>query len=246
MGPRQTLIGLSLGLLAACARTGQIDGERAGPNYGPREVYRLSFQGVRLGMDYVAACERLFALGYVRHPSDTAEGCSREAVADGGDGFFGGSFSQPGTVARTVKFFTLRTSQGRGRPVLTGIDVHSDEPGRQNALVEMMRDEWGEPTAFAAPTYARLTYASSRAQANWYHRANHMSCLVRPQCYEKLDCGAILRRFSTAVAEVAIYDWGRWIRISDHRATLEKMRRSGELARIDRGPKLVCLAPPIH
>lgn len=248
-----------VGLITACMPATKGREEGSGPTYGPVEIYRLSFQGIHLGMPFDEACRRLRAQGYVlrtveedRHQCD-AESILEEDYEDGeGVSFFGIRPTvglpplQPGSPAETVRFFGLGAAYRNGQREVTGISIYTAEPNQRMALIDRTIRDWGRPTLFANHAYADLAYGISRRQVDGGNRQAFNSCWFRPQCarsQQQLDCETILTEFSTAYARSVIYDWGRYIEVRDE-------RENREVAGILRGrtweEDAACAIPSIH
>lgn len=244
---------LLLVLLAGCAPAGARDEHsRFGPAYGPGAVQRLAFQGVHLGMAYEDACQRLRAMGYVRRTLEENRASCAAPSRDGGDTFFGRRPSPdhapvpPGSPAASVASFSLSTGLSRGRLVVTGIWVLTNEPRQQAALRRAAIAQWGRPTRDEDVGYLILGYGLSRGQLDMTNRENFSSCRMNPVCTQRsgADCGAALSTFGTAYARMVIYDWGRTIEISDYRHD----RRAADIVRRRRwteAPPNRCLPMPL-
>lgn len=248
-----------VGLITACMPATEGREEGSGPTYGPPSIYRLSFQGIHLGMPFDEACQRLRAQGYVlrtveedRHQCD-AESILEEDYEDGeGVTFFGIRPTvglpplPPGSPAETVRFFGLGAAFRNGQREVSGISIYTAEPNQRMALIDRTIRDWGQPTMFASYGIDILGYGTSRRQVDDVNRGAFNSCWFRPQCarsQQHLDCENILTEFSTAYARSVIYDWGRHIEIRDERENREVAdilrRRTWEQ---DAG----CAIPSIH
>jgi hypothetical protein len=234
----------------------QYDVQR-GPRYDAAEIYRLSFHGIRLGMTSTEACTRLLAKGYTRRPNDQkGRDCRPEALGDKlSDAFFGtrvfSNAGEPrlGTATDTVQSLLLSYSMSDGGPAITEIQVMTNERGRLDDLVRTVVREWGRPTLLERHAYATLAYAASPEEADGSNRQSFSSCQSSPECeyLRGSDCAAVLRRFAGVFAQVAVYDWGRWIRIEDNRPYLASLQASGALERRDwESPDAMCIVPSIH
>jgi len=235
---------LATGLLAGCATAAAHQSAAArrdprlidGPLYTPEAIYRLSFQGVHLGMDQREVCAQLVAAGYRR---EGQEGCGPPTDPEG-DSFLGtpGAFGNPAPVERpadTVSSINLGYDEVNGHRIVVHIDIYTN--GREAAgtgIPETIR-EWGQPTLHApySPTYHHLYYAGSRRQADPESRDRFGRCRYLPQCAfrDGIDCAALFARFSTVVAEVNTMAWGRNIKLDDFRPELRARRASGEMRR---------------
>jgi hypothetical protein len=229
---------LGCGMLAGCATTAAQRDPRLidGPLYRPDAIYRLSFQGMHLGMEQRDACERLIAMGYRR---DGQEGCAPPTDPEG-DSFRGTerAFAMTGPVERpgdTVISFGLAYHTVNGRLVVTNMDIYTNGREAEGTGIPETIREWGQPTLHApySERYHILYYASSRRQADPENRERFGRCRYLPQCAfrEGIDCGAVFARYSAVVAKVSTMAWGRNIQIDDFRPELRARRASGEMRR---------------
>ena len=216
-------------LLAACAAPERPDGS---PAYGPSSIYRLSFQGIHLGMPFLDACRRLRSLGYVlRTVEDERLGCGDDTMLDEGSVTFFGIRPtvglpplEPGAPAETVRFFGLGTAHRNGRREVSEISIYTAEPNQRDALAEQTVREWGRPTRFARHSSTELGYGLTSRQVDGTNRHFFNTCWFNPQCarrQDQLDCQSLLTEFSTAYATVVVFDWGRNIEIRDERENPE-------------------------
>lgn len=209
--------------------------------YDAAAVYRLDFQGIRLGMARDEVCRVLVANGYYERDET---GCGPRVVDIDIDDQFDGSapgqcraeHCRPGTPAAAVRFLSLRYERRADRDVVTEISVWTNEPLPRDALAARTTQAWGPPT-FRNPV-GTVLYGASRRQADDGARDDFDFCRRSPECgppRDGLDCAALLNELGTPYAQVAVYDWGRSIRIEDPRAAVEALRATGRL----RGGRLI-------
>ena len=214
-----------------------------GPNYSATDIYRLDFQGVRLGMPRDEACLLIVANGYRNRDGGD---CGPAAPLRPGDDapvdiFLGSQMRdcnredcRPGSPADSVKFLSLTYERVDGRDVVRRISVDTAEPGQADALTAAIVRDWGRPTFFAPGgdgAHSLLIYGASPAQADPEPRNIFDRCVHSPDCEAErgIDCGAVISDYATTTAEVTIHDGGRWIQIEDRRAYARALRESGRL-----------------
>jgi hypothetical protein len=232
----------SAGACAPVARTSpDPDG---GPLYTPAEIYEFDLHGLRLGMAREDACRRLLELGFRRHgPADCSPDADDEPsnpVEEAADGYLGPASRdriervQTSPALRLRYVFLLYRTRG-GRETVVGLNADTDEPRQQDALERATVQQWGTPTRYERYGYTILRYGPTAAQVDGNNRSDFQGCQHFPECRHErgTDCARTLSRFASVIAEVVIYDWGRSIRIEDHRPYLRALRASGALERRD-------------
>lgn len=246
-----------LAILLGCAPVAQTPADPdGGPIYTPAQIYGFDLHGLKLGMERRDACRRLLELGFKRHgPVDCSHDPDDEPsnpVEEAADGYLGPASLNPDerletSPARRLRYVFLLYRTSKGRETVVGLSADTDEPGQQDALDRATVEQWGAPTHYERHGYRVLRYGASPAQVDGDNRSDFSACQHFPQCAHGrgTDCGRALTRFASVIAEVVVFDWGRSIRIDDHRPYRSALRASGALERRD-WERNVCPVFPIH
>jgi len=235
----------------------------AGPRtYSVAAIRKMGFEGLHLGMTHQAACERLIALGFIRHPTDMSSGgCGPgwkpDPDSDEGepDMFYspkvigpvpGPAPGAPGSMLSKVTTVDLRLIKAGGTRIVTEILVDVTDPDKGAATVAAMARKWGAPTR--QYDWGYVTWATSMEAAAYENQGDFLTCMLHPVCEHHKrgkDCVRIFQRFADPHVEITRHAFGYTIRFSDGLPYVDQLRRTDGFAKLEReAARTICVESP--